>query len=1068
MAEPLRPGSRVRLPNRPAEWLTVDFTRPDGAGGWIVYAAPSGSDTLAKIRLTADEAAAVEILEPDGGGSSASVVAALWTRWMASADVTTLSNPPSETPLRPYIHQHNAVYGAMLPQPRLRFLLADEPGTGKTIMAGLYLREMRRRGLVGRALVVAPAGLVTKWQADFDRFFGGGLRRITAATIREGGLETDHPLWITSLELAAGNSTVQDMIHPDRTGWDVVVFDEAHRLTPTARSLYQVGRLLTRYTPRVLLMTATPHRGSEWLFRHLLHLVDHEIYPDPGMDPRQSLTPLRPGPMHFLRRMKEDLVDHDGATPLFKKRRATNFRIPLNAFEADIYCQVIAMVDKYFPAQARTLARMVYGKRGASSLHALSCTLQRRISGMGTQSPTEAALQADPDDEDIPAQDEARVICAESRAPREERKAIRELLDCIQSRAADYVPSKWQTLVGRCLNDNGIVPGTGQAVVFSEYSDTAEWIAHRLDLNGYSARVYSGRRSHAERDDIREAFMAGRFQIIVSTDAGNEGIDLQVAHVLINYDIPWSLVRLEQRMGRIHRVGQNRDVELYNLVASQTREGDTLHKLLENFVTAANELGGKMFDSLSVVAELAEIPYEKWLHTLYGDNESERAVVATAVDRMTVPVLLRKAESAHKQEAQLASGIDSATGLDHVRESVLGQLNPAIVEAYLRRLDAASVVHARHTAAGEGVMLLESTDQSATLSGTGVRVFVQTDCRGSTTIDAAPLGPGSPAFSELVALASNALEPHAFRGATAEDPSTASPYHLIVFTSYLRSQASREPWSVLIRVDSDGRTRQVAWECLARLVPTQRRGGAVDVATIAVGASEATRMLGSATEKRKEEGRRCYSGARRELANLPVDLTLGVDDRSDRIAARDRIAHAVERRLHELDRLSWIEAEQPQVVAYLSVVPTAGATIAVERHQAHSIAVEHVARLLTADGWTVEDVRQQLRGFALRAVRGDRQLLVCAYGTWQEAATEGISLRGDEILMAAQHRENYVLYLVESCRNGHGSLYARVPDPVAVFPDLLKAEAATHITGKTLESCLADYHEIARTDEEFQ
>ncbi|WP_460697312.1 DEAD/DEAH box helicase [Nocardia thraciensis] len=1045
----------MRLPNRPAEWLTVDFIRPDGEGGWIVYAAAPGSDNLAKIHLTEDEAAAVEALEPDGGGSSAGVVAAMWTVWMATADATALANPPGETALRPYIHQHNAVYGAMLPQPRLRFLLADEPGTGKTIMAGLYLREMRRRGLVRRALVVAPAGLVTKWQADFDRFFGGGLRRVTAATIREGGLETDHPLWITSLELAAGNPAVQDMIHPDRSGWDVVVFDEAHRLTPTARSLYQVGRLLTRHTPRILLMTATPHRGSEWLFRHLLHLVDHEIYPDPGMDSALSLPPLRPGPTHFLRRMKEDLVDHDGTTPLFKKRRATNFRIPLSPYEANIYTQAIAMVDQFFPVRARTLARMVYGKRGASSLHALSCTLRRRVSGMGLQSPAEAALEADPDDEDAPIQDEARVICVESRAAQAERLAIHELLDRIHSRAADYIPSKWRMLVDDCLSVNGITPGRGQAVIFSEYSDTAEWIAHCLTLDGYSARVYSGRYSHTERDDIRKAFMAGRFQIIVSTDAGNEGIDLQVAHVLINYDIPWSLVRLEQRMGRIHRVGQTRDVELYNLVATGTREGDTLHKLLENFVTAANELGGMMFDSLSVVAELAEVPYEQWLRTLYADNESECADIAAAVDRVTVSRLLQQAESAHRQEARLASEIDSKTGMAHVRESILQQVNPAIVEAYLRRLDAAGVVQAHHTAAGEGVMLLESTNQTTTALGAGVRVFLDTECRGAATIDAAPFGPGSLAFTELTALASNALAPDAFRGSAADDPSAASPYYLIVFTSSLRALASREPWSVLIRVDSDCRTRRVAWECLARLVPMQRSSGVVDAATIAVAASEAARILSAAVEERKEEARRGYSGAKRELANLPVDLTLEVDDRSERIAARDRIAHAVEQRLCELDRLYRVEADQPQVAAYLSVAPAASATIAVERHQAHSIAAEHAAGLFTSDGWTVEDVRKQLRGFALRATHGDQQLFICAYGMWQAAAEEGITLRGDEILMATQHRENYVLYLVEYCQNGHGSLYARVPDPVAAFPDLLKTEAATHITGKTLESYLA-------------
>ena len=138
---------------------------------------------------------------------------------------------------------------------------------------------MQRLGFLRRALVVAPAHLVSKWQADFERFFGGGLRAITAQTVREHALETDHDLWIVSLDLLAVNPAVQAAIHPDRMGGDAVVFDEAHRLTPTAVSYYQAGRLLALNTPRALLMTATPHRGKEWLFRALLHLVDPDVYP---------------------------------------------------------------------------------------------------------------------------------------------------------------------------------------------------------------------------------------------------------------------------------------------------------------------------------------------------------------------------------------------------------------------------------------------------------------------------------------------------------------------------------------------------------------------------------------------------------------------------------------------------------------------------------------------------------------------------------------------------------------------------------------------------------------------
>jgi hypothetical protein len=347
--------------------VRVGLPRDDG--GWDLFVALEDGKTLAEVKLTAEEASAVKLLQPDAGADSARVLAGMWTRWMGAASTNARTTLLASSPLRPYAHQANAVYGAMLPQPWLRFLLADEPGTGKTIMAGLYMREMQRQHLLRKALVVAPANLVSKWQDDFERFFGGGLRRVTADTVREHALDVDHDLWVVSLELAAVNGAVQEAIRPDHAGWDLVVFDEAHRLTPTAQAFHRVGRLLTAATPRALLMTATPHRGKEWLFRHLLHLVDPDIYPDPGDDPtvEEALTALRPGSIHFLRRMKEDLVDYDGATPLFKGRRATNHGVPLGLDEYGIYQRALELVDEYFQPAAQPLARMPRARTGSVS-----------------------------------------------------------------------------------------------------------------------------------------------------------------------------------------------------------------------------------------------------------------------------------------------------------------------------------------------------------------------------------------------------------------------------------------------------------------------------------------------------------------------------------------------------------------------------------------------------------------------------------------------------------------------------------------------------------------------------
>ena len=479
-------------------------------------------------------------------------------------------------------------------------------------------------------------------------------------------------------------------MRPDKAGWDIVVFDEAHRLTPTAATLMRVGRLLAVPSPRVLLMTATPHRGSEWFFRHLLHLVDPEVYPDPGMaapKDEHDLPKLKPGPIHYLRRMKEALVHNDGVTRLFKGRTAENLAIPLSAVEGALYRQALDMVDLYFAPSAQPLARMVYGKRAASSLYALRETLLRRRDHMGEPEEVSPNTAVDPYDPDvIDAEEEDKVIHADSVAARAERKAIGELVAAVnQTLAGAYVPSKWNQLLSVVLHGNGIEPGNGeQAVIFTEYADSATWIEQRLLADGYTARVYSGRLNNTERDQVREAFMRREYQIIVSTDAGNEGIDLQSAHVLANYDIPWSLVRLEQRMGRIHRVGQDRDVFLYNLVATDTREGDTILRLLENFVHAANELDGQLFDSLSLVAELSGVTMEAWLSALYGNDPVARQAALDAAAAVKSADLKNRAQQLAEEDNALASAVDARAALTLMQDDLLERVNPAIVEAYLQ------------------------------------------------------------------------------------------------------------------------------------------------------------------------------------------------------------------------------------------------------------------------------------------------------------------------------------------------------------------------------------------------
>lgn len=1053
-------GERVRIPTMGIhQWVNVVEAVGTDAG-WRLFLADDTGSLLPRPVLVND-VGAIEIIEQDGGGDSARGIAALWALWMsASGSAESSSTLLASTPLTPYAHQSNAVYGAMLPQPQLRFLLADEPGTGKTIMAGLYLREAQKLGLVRRALVVAPAGLVTKWQYDFERFFGGELRRVTAESVHQHALDVNHDAWVVSLELAASNGNVQHAIRPDRAGWDLAIFDEAHRLSPLAGTFYSVGRMLASSTPRALLMTATPHRGSEWLFRHLLHLVDPEIYPDPGDDERAELPPLKPGSIHFLRRMKEDLFDRDGVTPLFRGRTASNIRAELSSLEDAVYRRSLEIVDEFFPTSARPLARMVYGKRAASSLHALGQTLRRRKLHMGDLSATEAEFAADPAGEDDSLRQEAQVVHAESLSSRKERSALADLIAEIDAVLANgYVASKWDALINRCLLANGIDPGgLEQAVIFTEYADSAEWVVQELRRFGFTAQMYSGRQQHLERDAVRAAFMRGEFQVIVSTDAGNEGIDLQSAHVLINYDIPWSLVRLEQRMGRIHRIGQRRQVSLYNLVAIGTREGETLHKLLERFVSAANDLDGQMFDSLSLVAGMVGVHYSEWLSAFFADDPRRRIEAVAAVEKVQAEDLKRAAESAKADELALATKVDSLAALQQLQRDLLERINPAIVEAFLLRAAESGILTVEKTATGEGIYRLGGTlDLPRELEANGGLIATSGEAlrRASLETDASrvlALGPGEPVFGALIEQIIQEFAADMYRGTCALDPTSVSDYSLFVFESELKEGISDKTtrWLVLVRVDESGVARTVRWEALANMVAfpsgiPQAMHPARTHAARSAAEFEASTLRTRLTQARKE----WFSTAQSDLQSMPVNLTKRISNREERLRIRNQLSDRVRRRIERIEAMTDVRMSDLKLRTHVSV-RASGVPLTPKEKDSELIAMIRVRDILRSDGWAVTDVSSEGRGYDLLATRGGQQRCVEVKGIWDSAGSRGLRLTSNEVLIALQQGDQYWLYVVDTCADGVGTLFGAFSNPVRTFGPKLGADSIFSVPGSAL------------------
>ena len=365
------PGAQVTVDG---ELVTVIAATPTPAGAELIFTRSDGS--LDRASLDAADLAQAHVPINDAGGHPVRALTGLWGRWMQHAVPRIRSAVLATRPLKPFAHQDEAVFTHMLAQPRLRFLLADEPGTGKTIMTGMYVAEGTRRGLIpGRTVIVVPAHLVEKWRRDLRRYFAIEAERLTPELARNPmELDPRVSVWVVSVDLFTYNNDVRRKVAGARASWSLAVFDEAHRLTPTSQYLTAARELSVR-THHLLLLTATPHRGKEHFFRGLLNLLDPTLYP---WDPRQTEydNALRPSTLSFLRRMKEELKDLEGR-PLFPPRYAETIEIDLTGPEEAAYTAVMDYVDAFYGENA-TLARSIYGKRAASSIVAAASTIRRR------------------------------------------------------------------------------------------------------------------------------------------------------------------------------------------------------------------------------------------------------------------------------------------------------------------------------------------------------------------------------------------------------------------------------------------------------------------------------------------------------------------------------------------------------------------------------------------------------------------------------------------------------------------------------------------------------------------
>ena len=522
----------------------------------------------------------------------------------------------------PLPHQLSAVYDHLLKLARVRFLLADDAGAGKTIMAGLIIRDIYLRGLAGRILIVGPANLGFQWQRELKEKFDEEFLILKGNDIRD---QFGMNQWIKQKQVIASLDLAkrEDMLPGLRQAhWDLVIIDEAHRMswTPPARKTarYALGELLRDTSDHFLLLTATPHKGNPENFSLFLQLLDRDAYAD-VRSIHEAMT-RRAAPF-YLRRTKEAMVyfpEHqpDGkwvARKIFTKRIPHTIDFQIDGSEFELYRDVTrfvkrqstrAAVDGDNPrARAVGFLMALYQRRLASSTRAMRQSLQNRAKRLeeGLKRAKELVQMAPPDlpdSEDIEEMEEGererleRVLEAITLAGNAEqvREEIRELLalaDQAKTVEDAGVEAKLSRLKGVLETEGFFERPEQRLLLFTEFKDTLDYLVEKLKAWDFRVGFIHGGMKSGFRDDpgsrlyAEQQFRDGTIQVLVATEAAGEGINLQCCHILFNYDIPWNPNRLEQRMGRIHRYGQVHDCLIFNFVATNTIEGRVLRRLLE-------------------------------------------------------------------------------------------------------------------------------------------------------------------------------------------------------------------------------------------------------------------------------------------------------------------------------------------------------------------------------------------------------------------------------------------------------------------------------------------------------
>ena len=1008
----------------------------------------------------------------------------------------------------PLPHQLEAVYDYFLKLPRIRFLLADDPGAGKTIMAGLLIKELKARGIIRRVLIITPANLSFQWQRELKDKFREDFTVVRSDVLRANyGANPwqDLDQVVTSVSWVSRIDDAKESLL--RSSWDLVIVDEAHKMSAYSEDkktlAYRLGEDLSEMTDHYLLMTATPHKGDPKNFALFLRLLDADVYADVSSLEEAMRNGIAP---FYLRRVKEALVtfpdpETGKAHSLFTKRIVQTAKFMIDNEELDFYDALTNFVEEQSirAAETETAAARAVGftmamlqRRFASSIYAVRRTLERmrdkreRILADPEAYRQEQITKRIPDDfEDLTEEmqqivmdaAESYVVSVDPETLREEIVELESLVGKAKVLEAREIESKL-TKLKELITDEGFFNDPKmKLLIFTEHKDTLDYLAADgkddrplgklrewgLDVTQIHGgmkigdRDMPGTRIYAERE-FRE-----NCQVLVATEAAGEGINLQFCWYMINYDIPWNPNRLEQRMGRIHRYGQEKDCYIQNFVASNTREGKVFQKLFDRIEQIELDLDpnktGKVFNVLGDVFPANQI--ERWLREMYARNQTLDSIESRIVENVDTKRMREITESTLEGLAKRELNLSAIVGRSE--EAKERRLVPEVIEDFFLGAAPLSGIGPKPTKKDGHVYRVGRLPRSVIPLGNELEprygrlgreysqiVFNKEELRDDATLEW--VTPGHPPFECVRVFVERIVQNDLDQGAVFYDLHSAKPYHLDVFSAEVRDGRSSVLHKRLFVIEQDSagalRVRQPTVFLDLSLAPKATSTPEISPA-LNQGAMEEVLYRDALTplisQVRLE--RECEIERITEHMNISLNAVInrvqcqfadlmqkkdrgtqetGIDGRlrimEDKL---DELNNRLDTRQHQLVKERECTVSNIQHVGAAWVVPhpereTPAIRQMVSDPEIEKIAVETVTKMEEARGCKVQSVESENRGFDLISRRPhphdpETAVEVRFIEVKGRAHVGEVALTSNEFKTAERLKEDFWLYVVFNC-----------------------------------------------------